>query len=93
MLLSIRAEKVVCIINTDYGAIESLPFDLRQQRVTPYSLFDNDKQYEKKKLRDIISGTILELSQKESVQKNGKAYHIVGSYDAATKTVNVNNMI
>ncbi|MCR5324860.1 MAG: nucleotide-binding protein [Lachnospiraceae bacterium] len=41
--------RVICLINTDYGDIEQLPFDLEHQRVTAYNLDDTErtkKQYQ-----------------------------------------------
>lgn len=33
-------DRIVCIYNTNYSELDALPFDLRQYRITDYSLFD-----------------------------------------------------
>ncbi len=35
-------ERIVLVMNTAYGEVADLPFDLRQKRVLPYSLADGD---------------------------------------------------
>ena len=51
-------DRIICCINTEYGEIEKLPFDIRQRRVT---LCDENK---KNNIQRIIENTILQLSQK-----------------------------
>ena len=80
-------ERVICFINTDYGEIGKLPFDLEHQRVTPYSLSDGNKKAVKKQLRGIITDTILELSKQARPPKKGKSFHVVGTYDPKNKTI------
>ena len=80
-------ERVICLINTDYGEIEKLPFDLEHQRVTSYSLKDNDKEAVRKNLKGIICSTILELSTNITTHHKGKSYHIIGSYDSDNNVI------
>ena len=80
-------ERVICFINTDYGDISKMPFDLEHQRVTPYSLENSDKVNIKKQLSAIICGTIMALSSLGPVKKKGKAYHKVGTYNQKTHTI------
>lgn len=80
-------ERVICFINTDYGDISKLPFDLEHQRVTPYSLAKEEKEIVKKKLRAIVCDTILELSKMEPVKKKGNVYHKIGSYNQETYSI------
>ncbi|WP_049945275.1 hypothetical protein [Butyrivibrio sp. AC2005] len=76
-------EKVLCFLNTDFGKIDQLPFDLNHQRVTPYSLYDTNnlghkKDYREKvkqQLRGIIIDTILELiKQGENTRKRNSLF-------------------
>lgn len=78
-------ERIICIINLDYGDIDKLPFDLKQHRVTQYSFNNNDKNSIKKHLCGIITESILEFSNKPRNKK--KAYHIVGTYNPNNKTI------
>lgn len=80
-------ERVICFINTDCGNISKLPFDLEHQRVTPYSLANEEKGRVKKKLRAIVCDTILELSKMGPVKKKGNAYHKIGSYNQETHAI------
>ena len=80
-------ERVICFINTDYGDISKLPFDLEHQRVTPYSLEKEEKERVKKRLRALVCDTILELSKMEPVKKKGNAYHKIGTYNQETCTI------
>ena len=57
-------EKIICICNTDFGALENLPFDLRNRRVMPYSLKDKDKAEVKKSLANTIKRSIVEMKSK-----------------------------
>lgn len=88
-------EKVLCFLNTDFGKIEQLPFDLDHQRVTPYLLEDasieeskkDNRERVKKELRGIIVDTILELAKQGGNPKKGKAYHVVGTFDPESKMI------
>ena len=59
---SLGWDNVICIINTDFGAIDDLPFDIKHRRLTPFSLEGRDKASVKKELRDIIAATAYEPS-------------------------------
>lgn len=80
-------ERVICFMNTDYGKPNKLPFDLDHQRVTTYSLLDEnaEKSKVKKTLRSIVTDTILELSKTNGPQRKGKSYHVVGTYDTKSR--------
>lgn len=79
--------RIICFINTDYGRIEDLPFDIDHQRVTDYSLKNSEITKVKKELSAIITYTILEFAEKPPLPKKGKAYHIIGSYNPSTKNL------
>ncbi len=53
-------DKVICVVNTAYGPAESLPFDLRSRRVTPYKLPEgsDDKAGERQRLVDTLAEAI-----------------------------------
>jgi len=80
-------ENIICIINVDYGGIEDLPFDIRQRRLTPYSLMDKEKADVKKALREIIASTVMNIQENGKRVKGSLSNHIVGSFDFETKSV------
>ena len=51
-------DRIVCIYNTDYSELDALPFDLRQHRITDYSLIGKEKATVRLGLVDAISATI-----------------------------------
>ena len=51
-------ERIICVYNTDYAKIEALPFDLRQHRITSYSLKGKNKSEERQDLVNAFSATI-----------------------------------
>lgn len=60
-------ENVICILNSDYGSPDEMPFDIANRRLTPYSLNDGKTKGEVKRyLRDIIQETV------ENILENGK---------------------
>lgn len=73
-------ERVICFVNTDYGKEAVLPFDLNHHRVTGYSLQDKEKAEVRRRLRDIISSTVISLMENGPRIKAGFAGHIIGSY-------------
>jgi len=78
-------ENVICIINTDFGTVDDLPFDIRHRRLTPFSLEGRDKTSVKKELRDIIAATVMNLFENGVRPKGASANHIVGSYNMESK--------
>jgi hypothetical protein len=80
-------ENVICIINTDFGSIEELPFDIGHRRLTPYSMKEKSRTDVKKDLRDIIAATVMNLLENGIRIKGAYASHIVGGYDLEEKNV------
>lgn len=60
---SLGSERVICIINNDVCSEKDLPFDIKQHRLTSYSL-KNGKDNAKKKLADDIKSSIKILQSK-----------------------------
>lgn len=67
-------EKIICVLNTDYGKIEDLPFDLRQKRIFQYSLNQGGKKEESKKLSQAIKWSLEELFKKDLMQNELEDY-------------------
>ncbi len=82
-------DNIICIINTDYGEIKELPFDIAHRRLTPYSLknTDNSKSDVRKAIMSIISSTIINLKENGKRVKSSYANHIVGSYDFESNSI------
>lgn len=84
---SLGWENVICIINTDFGAIDDLPFDIKHRRLTPFSLEGRDKASVKKELRDIIVATAMNLLENGVRPKGASTNHIVGTYNMESKCI------
>lgn len=60
-------DRVICVLNSDYGAPENMPFDIASRRLTPFSLKDGKSKGEVKKyIKGVIQDTV------ENVLENGK---------------------
>ncbi len=57
-------ERIICVYNSDYGALSDLPFDLRHRRPLVYSLSGKNKTDVKKAMVRKIAATIESLFQK-----------------------------
>lgn len=80
-------EKIICIMNTDFGKIRELPFDLIQKRVTTYSLKGSTKAKAREKLTRIIKSTVEDIQESGKRVKGSLSNHIVGAYDFETKNI------
>jgi len=67
-------DRIVCIYNTDYSGLDALPFDLRQHRITDYSLIGKEKSEVRKGVVDAISATI------DGLLKSGSAVRPKGPH-------------
>ena len=75
-------ENIICILNTDYGAIENMPFDIASRRLTPYSIKSASSKGEVRRfLRSVIQDTVENLMINGKKVKGGFSNIIVGSYD------------
>ena len=59
-------DRVICVYNTDYSEMDALPFDLRQHRITSYSLDGNNREEVQKSVTDAFSATIKGLVDRGS---------------------------
>lgn len=60
-------DKVICVLNADYGAPEDMPFDIASRRLTPFSLKDGKSKGEVKRyIKGVIQETV------ENILQNGK---------------------
>jgi hypothetical protein len=56
-------ERVICVVNTAYGTVEQMPFDLRSRRLLNYELEESvvDKTEIKQRLSAAIRSAIEEI--------------------------------
>lgn len=60
-------DRVICVLNSDYGAPENMPFDIASRRLTPFSLKDGKSKGEVKRyIKGVIQDTV------ENILENGK---------------------
>lgn len=74
-------DNVICIINTDFGGIEDLPFDLVHRRPFAYSLKAKDKSIVKKEIREIVMNAVMGIVENGPRAKAGHSNILVGIYD------------
>jgi tRNA(Ser,Leu) C12 N-acetylase TAN1 len=58
-------DRIICIINSDYGMHEELPFDLITRRILSYSSCNSDKKEIKNRISRVIEKTIEALISNE----------------------------
>ena len=85
-------DNVICIINTDYGSIEDLPFDLAHRRPYAYSLKTKDKSTVKKKIRGIIVNAVMSIVENGPRAKAGHSNLLVGIYDFMQNSNQMNTL-
>lgn len=78
---------VICLMNTDYGDEDDLPFDLKHHRIFKFSTKDKSRSEVVKELRDVVSSHIMDLVENGIRPKDGHADHVVGYYDASNHVV------
>lgn len=64
---SLGWERIICIINSDYGLHEDLPFDLKTRRILSYSSVDTEKSEIKDKISSIIEMTVENLISSDMI--------------------------
>lgn len=81
-------DRIVCIFNTDYSDLNALPFDLRQHRITDYSLIGKEKSAVRSGVVDAISATIDGLIAGGSAvrPKGTHAFHQILGVDLKNNT-------
>lgn len=62
-------DRIICIINSDYGIHEELPFDLRTRRIYSYSPSNSEKSGIKSEISRIIEKTVEALISNEMLPK------------------------
>lgn len=75
-------ENVICVLNTDYGAIQNMPFDISSRRLTPFSLKDGKSKGEViRYIRDVIEGTVKNILENGKRVKTGFSDLRIGCLD------------
>ncbi len=85
-------DNVICFFNEDFGEKKLLPFDLRNHRVTGFSLKVRTRADVVKYLRNIISSHVMDIMENGPRQKNDNADHEIGYYDYGRKII-IHNLI
>lgn len=82
-------ERVICLYNEDYAELDALPFDLRQHRITAYSLKNIEKSVERTRIVEIISTTVDALVKNGTTirAKRNSAYHRLMGYNNTKNTI------
>ena len=65
-------DRVICILNSDYGAPENMPFDIASRRLTPFSLKGGKSKGEVKRyIKGVIQDTVENILEKGKRVKAG----------------------
>lgn len=75
-------DNIICVLNSDFGAPEKMPFDIAKRRLTPYSLGNMKKKSEEKnRISIIIQETIKNILEKGKRVKSGFSNLQLGYYN------------
>lgn len=75
-------DRVICVLNSDFGAPENMPFDIASRRLTPFSLKDGKSKGEiKRYIKSVIQDTVENILEKGKRAKSGFSNLRIGSYD------------
>ena len=75
--------KIICINNDSFGAVENLPFDIRQNRIARYELSSKPNLKEQKaKLKNILKGDLLCIVENYDNLGAEKSQWAYGAHDA-----------
>ena len=75
-------DRVICVLNSDFGAPENMPFDIASRRLTPFSLKDGKSKGEiKRYIKSVIQDTVENVLEKGKRVKSGFSNLRIGSYD------------
>ena len=84
---SLDWSNVICLKNTDFDSQGELPFDLAHRRLPGFSLEGNEAADERKRIRDIIASTVMDILEKDAHPRNCFALHTVGSFNWDTEKI------
>ena len=74
-------ENIICVMNTEYGDVESLPFDLRQHRILKFSTIEDKRKDIVKDIKDIVKTYVMDIVDNGPRPKGSNASHVVGVYN------------
>ncbi len=80
-------DRIICIMNTDFGKIEDLPFDLDHRRPHGFSLSLTEKAVARKEIRDLIMQHVMDIMEKGPRAKSGYSNLIIGGFDFQQNTI------
>ena len=85
-------DHVICVIDTDYGRIEDLPFDLAHRRPFAYSLADADKATVKKEICSIVMTAVADVLENGPRSRAGYSNLLVGGFDFEQRIINIRDL-
>lgn len=74
-------DHVICIIDTDYGCIEDLPFDLAHRRPFAYSLSGTEKAAVRRDICSVLMTTVADVLENGPRARTGYSNILVEVYD------------
>lgn len=84
---AIGTNRVICVLDTEYGELEQLPFDIRQNRILHYSFNNGTKAEVKHEVAEAIFCDIRDLQNKGERIRDNESQLVVGTYNEKEKKV------
>ena len=82
-------DHVICIIDTDYGRIEDLPFDLAHRRPFAYSLSEVDKATVRRDISSAVMTAVADVLENGPRARTGYSNLLLGVYDFEQGDINI----
>lgn len=79
-------DRCICFINTRFGTIAQLPFDLNHRRITDICYDGSTRKQKIAEIAEIIKETVLAYIERP-IAKAGFSHHIIGGYNIANSHV------
>ena len=85
----LRWEQIILVMNTEFGKVEDLPFDLRMRRVLTYTAKEGEENRgkERKKLVDAVKAHVRETIQNRPHEPIGEPIRIETPAEAAVRAM------
>ena len=85
-------DHIICVIDTDFGHIEDLPFDLAHRRPFAYSLSNTDKAIVKRDICSVVMTAVTDVIENGPRARSGHSNLLIGGYDFEHETINIHSI-
>lgn len=85
-------DNIICIIDTDYGQIEDLPFDLDHRRPFAYSLNGREKGDIRKSIRDLVISMVSDVIENGPRARAGYSNLTLAVFDFLSSSIRIDSL-